>query len=60
MTEDLDNWWEIVAAVEAMEDCILAESAFLLLFPLVEAIDFVTVRAIMTQFRYDNEYRTTA
>eukprot|EP00957_Ditylum_brightwellii_P175588 13369231-Ditylum_brightwellii.AAC.1 len=34
--------------------------SILLLFPLVAATDFVTVIAIMTQFRYDNEYGTNA
>eukprot|EP00957_Ditylum_brightwellii_P050591 3836560-Ditylum_brightwellii.AAC.1 len=60
MLEDLDNWSEIVTAMEAVEDYIVAGLALLLLFPLVTATCFVTVIAIMTQFSSDNEYRTNA
>eukprot|EP00957_Ditylum_brightwellii_P197154 15021211-Ditylum_brightwellii.AAC.1 len=57
MMEDFDNRLEILTAVGAVEDYILAGSAFLLLFPPVAAAGFLTVIDIIAQFRNHNEYK---
>eukprot|EP00957_Ditylum_brightwellii_P176731 13461397-Ditylum_brightwellii.AAC.1 len=50
MMEDFDSWLEILIAVGAKEDYIMAGSAFLLLFPLVAAAGLLTVIDIMAHF----------